>query len=113
MKEIKAIIRHSALDNVLLRLEQLPNLPGLTISHVAGWGKARARGATDHIHEGAHRLAKKVKVEIVVPDELVGAVVSTIEREAHSGRAGDGKIFVIDVEEAVKIRTGDRGAVAL
>ena len=113
MKEIKAIIQPFMLDKVLLALEQLGDLPGLTVSHVAGWGKARARNAKDVVDEGAHRFAKKVKLEIVVGDHLVDRVVATIEREAHGGNPGDGKIFVFEVVEAVKIRTGERGTAAL
>lgn len=113
MKEVKAIIQPFMLDRVLLALEQLGDLPGLTLSQVSGWGKTRAQNAKDVVDEGAHRFAKKLKLEIVVRDELADRVVETIEREAHSGNPGDGKIFVLEVTEAVKIRTGERGAQAL
>lgn len=109
MKEVKAIIQPFMLDKVLLALEQLGDLPGLTLSQVSGWGKTRAQNATEVVDEGAHRFAKKLKLEIVVGDELADLVVDTIEREAHSGNPGDGKIFVLEVIEVVKIRTGERG----
>lgn len=113
MKEIKAIIQPFRADRVLLALERLGDLPGLTLSHVAGWGKTRAQDARDATDEGSHRFAKKVKLEIVVRDELADRIVETIEREAHIGKPGDGKIFVYEVVEAVKIRTGEHGPAAL
>lgn len=113
MKEVKAIIQPFMLDKVLLALEQLGDLPGLTLSQVSGWGKTRARNAKDVVDEGAHSFAKKLKLEIVVADALVDTIVETISREAHTGNVGDGKIFVIEVNDVVKIRTGERGAQAL
>ena len=113
MKEIKAIIQPFMLDKVLLALEQLGDLPGLTVSQVTGWGKSRAQNAPDAVDRSAHRFAKKVKLEIVIADDLAERVVSAIEREAHSGNQGDGKIFVLEVCQAVKIRTGERGPRAI
>jgi len=113
MKEIKAIIQPFMLEKVLLALERLEELPGLTVSQVRGWGKTRARDAGDVVDEGAHRFARKLKLEIVVRDDVADRIVATIEREAHSGHPGDGKVFVSGVDEAVKIRTGERGPRAL
>ncbi len=113
MKEIKAIIQPFAVDRVLMALQRLPDLPGLTLSEVAGWGTERARSATEIVGDGAHQFAQKTKVEIVVRDELADRIVETIAREAHSGNPGDGKIFVYDVTEAVRIRTGERGPAAI
>lgn len=113
MKEIKAIIQPFMLDTVLLALEQLADLPGLTVSRISGWGKERGRTATNVQVEGTHRFANKVKLEIVVRDDVADGIVSTIQRVAHSGNPGDGKIFVIDVIDAVKIRTAERGDAAL
>jgi len=112
MKEIKAIIQPFAVDRVLMALGHLSDLPGLTLSEVAGWGTERSRNATE-LGNGAHQFARKTKLEIVVRDELADRIVETIAREAHSGNPGDGKIFVYEVVEVVRIRTGERGAGAL
>jgi len=113
MKEIKAIIQPFVLEKVLLALEHMDDLPGLTVSEVRGWGKARARNAREAVAEGSHRFARKVKLEIVVRDDVADAIARAIEREAHTGHPGDGKIFVSEVAEAVKVRTGERGPEAL
>ncbi len=113
MKEIKAIIQPFMLEKVILALEELEHVPGLTISHVLGWGKTRALHAHDQVNIGEHRFAKKVKLEIVVPDELCDTIVRTIEQSAHTGNPGDGKIFVYDITDVVKIRTGERGPSAI
>lgn len=113
MKEIKAIIQPFMLDKVLTALTKLGDLPGLSMSRVSGWGKARAQHAKQTHSEAGHRFADKVKLEIVVADDVADNVIETITRVAHTGNIGDGKIFVIDVAEAVKIRTGARGEAAL
>lgn len=113
MKEIKAIIQPFMLTDVLHALEEIEGLPGVTVSQLAGWGKSKARDARETTIEGAHRMAKKTKLEIVVPDNLVGTVVAAVEQAAHTGQFGDGKIFVSEVVETVKIRTGERGNVAI
>jgi len=113
MKEIKAIIQPFMLDKVLEALEQLGELPGLTVSQVAGWGKTRAHGAAQTVTEGGHDFAKKTKLEIVVGDDIAPRVVEIIARVARTGQVGDGKIFVYDVADAIKIRTGERGPAAV
>lgn len=110
MKEIKAIIQPFLLDNVLRALETLPELPGLTVSQVLGWGKAHGETVEDPVHEAGHSFAKKTKLEIVVSDALAPQVVQTIASTARTGRAGDGKVFVYEVAEVVRIRTGERSA---
>lgn len=98
MKEIKAIIKPYRLDEVLRALRQIRELPAITIT--AAHGLSAERGALDQV--------LKTKLEIMVPDELVDAVVQTIQRAAHTGLAGDGRIFVIPIEKTVKIRTGEQ-----
>jgi len=109
MKEIKAIIQSFMVDAVLDALAQLPQLPGVTLSHVLGWGKARAVSADNPIRMGAHALAAKTKLEVVVRDEDVDDVVDLIAAAARTGNVGDGKIFVIEVVDVVKVRSGARG----
>lgn len=113
MKEIKAIIQPFMLEHVLHALAAIEELPGLTVSQVSGWGKARGVGASDPVEHGGHRLAKKTKLEIVVSDELAPAVTEAISTSARTGNAGDGKIFVYDVRDAIMIRTGGRSKEAL
>ena len=109
MKEVKAIIQPFMLDRVLGELEAIEGVPGAIISRVEGWGRSPAERAREAGHASAH----KTKLEIVVDDDLAPAVVAAIARAAHSGNVGDGKIFVIDVAEVVKIRTGERGRAAI
>jgi nitrogen regulatory protein PII len=109
MKEIKAIIQPYMLDNVCDALGQIEGLPGLTVSHVLGFGKARAAEAAEAVVEAGRSFAKKVKLEIVVKDEMAPLVVDVIARAAHTGKVGDGKIFVYEVLNVVQIRTGERG----
>ena len=113
MKEIKAIIQPFMLNNVLSALEGIAELPGLTVSQVLGWGRERGAAAQDLVQEAGHSFAKKTKLEIVVADELAPRVVQAIVEHARTGRAGDGKIFVYEVVEVVRIRTGERDEEAL
>ena len=105
MKEIKAIIQPFVANQVLAALREMPSLPGATVSEVKGFGRDRALGLRGSSGEAELFGVKKVKLEIIVPDEVVREVVEIIRRRAHTGNPGDGKIFVIPVEEAVGIRT--------
>ena len=109
MREIKAIIRPDRLDVVLHALHAMPNLPGVTISTVRGLGRSHPPEATDR----AFDAVDMTKLEIVVPAAIAQDVVRTIERAAHTGRVGDGKIFMMPVEHAVKIRSGEQDVSAL
>ena len=112
MKKVEAIIKPFKLDEVKDALSEVGIL-GLTAIEVKGFG--RQRGHTE-MYKGAEYVVDflpKVKVEVVVDDDQVAKVVEAIERAAKSGKIGDGKIFVLPVEEAVRIRTGERGLDAL
>ncbi len=109
MKEIKAIIQPFLLSKVVEALKEIEGLPGVTVSDVRGFGRARAVGSPDTVVDGTVEYVKKAKLEIVVPDRLVATVVQTIREKAHTGNPGDGKIFVYDVHDVVRIRTGERG----
>jgi nitrogen regulatory protein P-II 1 len=112
VKKVEAIIKPFKLDEVKQALSEL-GIAGLTATEVKGFG--RQKGHTE-LYRGAEYVVDflpKVKVEVVVTDAMVVRVVETIERTARSGRIGDGKIFVTPVEEVVRIRTGERGEVAL
>ncbi len=112
MKKIEAIIKPFKLDDVKEALHEV-GVQGMTVTEVKGFG--RQRGHTE-IYRGAEYVVDflpKVKVEIVLPASLVHVAIEAIERAAHTGRIGDGKIFVTPVEECIRIRTGDRGDGAL
>jgi len=108
MKEIKAIIQPFVADQVLAALREMPELPGVTVSEVKGFGRGRALGDPDSSDEAEVFGTKKIKLEIVVSDELVDQVVLLIAEHARTGNPGDGKIFVSAVEESIKVRTGER-----
>lgn len=114
MKEIKAIIQPFTLSKVINALKELEGLPGVTVdTSVRGFGKSRGADAAHRIVDDLVEYVPKAKLEIVVPDRLVDAVVSTILKAAHTGNPGDGKIFVYNVQEIVKIRTGESGENAI
>jgi nitrogen regulatory protein P-II 1 len=113
MKEIKAIMQPFLISKVVEALKLIPGLPGVTVSDVRGFGRAQAVGAVNTVAEGAVEYVKKSKLEVVVPDEMAGKVVEAIQRNAHTGNAGDGKIFIYQVDDVVRIRTGEHGERAI
>lgn len=113
MKEIKAIIRDFKLDNVITELHKIEGLPGITISEIKGYGKAKAEGANDAIREGLHLFVKRIKIEMVIHNNMVEKVIETILSTAHTGNPGDGKIFITSIDDTIKIRTNERGEGAI
>jgi nitrogen regulatory protein P-II 1 len=112
VKKVEAIIKPFKLDDVKDALHDV-GVSGITVVEVKGFG--RQKGHTE-LYRGAEYVIDflpKVKVEVIVEDSQVDNVVEAIENAARTGRIGDGKIFVLDVEQAIRIRTGDRGADAI
>ncbi len=112
MKKIEAVIKPFKLDDVKDALHEV-GVSGITVTEVKGFG--RQKGHTE-LYRGAEYVIDflpKVKVEIVVEDVLVENVIQAITQAARTGRIGDGKIFVVPIDEAVRIRTGDRGPDAI
>jgi nitrogen regulatory protein P-II 1 len=112
MRKIEAIIKPFKLDEVKEALHGI-GIQGMTVTEVKGFG--RQKGHTE-LYRGAEYVVDflpKIKVEIAVKDEMVDKVVQAIVQAANTGRIGDGKIFVMPVEEAIRIRTGERGPDAL
>ncbi|MBI5599647.1 MAG: P-II family nitrogen regulator [Deltaproteobacteria bacterium] len=112
MKKIEAIIKPFKLDDVKKALQDI-NIEGMTVTEVKGFG--RQKGHTE-LYRGAEYTVDflpKVKVEVVTTEEMAQKVVDTIASSARTGKIGDGKIFVLPVEETVRIRTGERGKDAL
>ena len=113
MKEIKAIIRPGKLRDVAEELHAIDGLPGVTISEIKGFGKGRAKNATDKVVYEMVEFIPRVQLEVVVDDEMVAEVVNVIQKYAHTGNTGDGKIFVSTIDDVVKIRTNERGSTAI
>jgi len=108
MKKIEAIIKPFKLDEVKEALHEI-GLQGLTVTEAKGFG--RQKGHTE-LYRGAEYVVDflpKVKIELVVDDKLVDRAVQAIQDAARTGRIGDGKIFILPVEDAIRIRTGERG----
>ena len=112
MTKVEAIIQPSRLDAVKDSLSEL-GVEGMTISDVRGHG--RQKGHTEHYRGSEYTvdLLPKVKLEIAVPSDIANAVVEAVARTANTGKIGDGKVFVLDLEQALRIRTGDRDAAAI
>jgi nitrogen regulatory protein P-II 1 len=112
MKRIEAIIKPFKLDEVKDALNAI-GIEGITVSEVKGFG--RQKGHTE-LYRGAEYVVDfipKIKMEIAVSDDLVASVVETIQTTAKTGRIGDGKIFITNLEEAIRIRTGEHGPDAI
>ncbi|MBM3524773.1 MAG: P-II family nitrogen regulator [Alphaproteobacteria bacterium] len=112
MKKIEAIIKPFKLDEVKDALHEI-GLKGITVTEAKGFG--RQKGHTE-LYRGAEYVVDflpKVKIEVVIEDALVERAIEAIQKAAHTGRIGDGKIFVTNVEEAIRIRTGERGPEAI
>ncbi|MFD2261335.1 P-II family nitrogen regulator [Lacibacterium aquatile] len=108
MKKVEAIIKPFKLDEVKEALHEI-GIQGITVTEAKGFG--RQKGHTE-LYRGAEYVVDflpKVKIEIVMDDHLVERAVEAIQQAAQTGRIGDGKIFVIPIEDAVRIRTGERG----
>lgn len=108
MKEIKAIIQPHRLEAVLEELRTHPALPGVTISSVQGFGQTVGRDKNDKVDTAEFGTINMMKVECVVDDEMLDDILEIIKESAHTGLTGDGKIVIYDVNEMVKIKTGER-----
>ena len=112
MKRVEAIIKPFKLDEVKTALNAVA-VQGMTVTEVRGFGRQKGHKEVYRGAEYVVELVPKIKIEVVVPDQVVPRVVETIARAAKTGKIGDGKIFVSPVEEVIRIRTGERGEGAL
>jgi nitrogen regulatory protein P-II 1 len=112
MKKIEAIIRPHLLDAVKNALREI-DVKGMTVSEVQGYGRQSGHTETYRGAEYQIDFIPKVKIEVLVPDELEDAVVQAISKSAQTGKFGDGKIFIIPIADVIRIRTGERGEAAL
>ncbi len=112
MKNISAVIKPFKLDDVRMALGEI-GVQGLTVTEVKGFG--RQKGHTE-LYRGAEYVVDflpKMKIDVAVDDDMVDQVIDAITQSANTGKIGDGKIFVTDLEQVIRIRTGETGAVAL
>ncbi len=112
MKLVKAVIKPFKLEEVKTALSEI-GIEGMTVSEVKGFG--RQKGHTE-LYRGAEYVVDflpKVKIELIVNDDMLEHAVEAIQQAAHTGRIGDGKIFITSVEEAIRVRTGERGREAI
>ena len=112
MKLITAVIKPSRLDAVLDAVTEA-GASGLTVTEVRGYGRQKGKTEVYRGAEYAVKLLPKVKLEIAAPDGAVDALVEAIVASANTGKIGDGKVFVVDLETAMRIRTGERDAAAV
>jgi len=108
MKKVEAIIKPFKLDEVKSALSAV-GVQGMTVTEVRGFGRQKGHIEVYRGAEYVVELVPKIKIELVVPDQVVPRVVETIAKAAKTGKIGDGKIFVSSAEEVIRIRTGERG----
>jgi nitrogen regulatory protein PII len=112
MKKIEAIIKPFKLDEVKAALNEI-GITGMTISEVKGYGRQKGHKEVYRGAEYAVDFIPKIKIEVAVDSEIAQQVISVISENAKTGKIGDGKIFVLSMEEAVRIRTGEKGNEAI
>ena len=112
MKKIEAVIRHFKLEEVKDALTEI-GIQGMTVTEVRGFGRQKGHKEQYRGAEYTVDFLPKVKMEVVINDDLAKTVIDTLVRTARTGQMGDGKIFVTDLEEMIRIRTGESGSEAL
>jgi nitrogen regulatory protein P-II 1 len=112
MKKVEAIIRPHLLDAVRNALHEV-NVTGMTISEVQGYGRQKGHTETYRGTEYQIEFIPKIKIEVVVSEEIEDSVVEAIMKTARTGKFGDGKIFITGLDDVIRIRTGERGEAAL
>ena len=112
MKKIEAIVKPFKLDEVREALSEV-GITGLTVTEVKGFGRQKGHTELSRGAEYVVDFLPKIKVEVVVTDELVDAAVEAIVKAAHTGKIGDGKIFIMAVEQVIRIRTGETNEAAI
>jgi nitrogen regulatory protein P-II 1 len=112
MKKIEAVIRPHLLDAVRNALQEV-GVAGMTIGEVQGYGRQKGHTETYRGTEYQIEFIPKIKVEVIVPEDLEDSVVEAITKTARTGKFGDGKIFITGLDDVIRIRTGERGEAAL
>ena len=112
MKKIEAVIRPHLLDAVRSVLQEV-EVKGMTVSEVQGYGRQRGHTETYRGTEYQIEFIPKIKIEVLIPDDIEEFAVQAIIKAARTGKFGDGKIFIIPVDDVIRIRTGERGEAAI
>ena len=112
MKKIEAIVRHFKLEDVKNALTQ-QGIAGMTVTEVRGFGRQKGHAEMYRGTEYTVDFVPKVKIEVVVPSDRLQTILDTIMKAAQTGQIGDGKVFITDLAEAIRIRTGETGEAAL
>ncbi len=110
MQEIKAYIKQHKLEALTLALHRVDGITGMSVSNVRGFGRGKAKTSADNPIGGADDFVKHVKIEIVCQDHIVDEIIDVIKNAAHTGLRGDGRIFVGDVNRAIRIQDGVEGS---
>ena len=113
MKLIIAMVKPNMLDDVIFALHQVEDFPGATMSDVRGMGRGFHQHLAENRQNPAFGYPAQVRIEVVCPNSQAEEIVSTIAQNARTGKPDDGKIFIVPVDDAVRIRTGQRGAEAI
>lgn len=113
MKKIEAFIKKHRLDEVVRALHHVKELSGMTVTNARGFGRGRGGSEAHPTPEMIHDFIDTVRIEVFCPDALADEVLTAIERAAHTGLRGDGKAYLLPVEQAVRISTGERGDAAV
>lgn len=112
MKKIEAIVRHFKLEDIKNALTQ-QGIAGMTVTEVRGFGRQKGQAEMYRGTEYTVDFIPKVKIEVVVPSDRLQTILDTIMKAAQTGQIGDGKVFITDLSEAIRIRTGETGEAAL
>lgn len=113
MKEIRAFVQPFLLERITRALLEIPEFPGMSVSEVRGFGRGMKMAAAHTIEEELREFTPKLRLEIFVRDDQAGPIAESLAAAAHTGNRGDGKVFVLSVEEAIRVRTGERGDAAV
>jgi len=113
MKKIEAFIKRRRLDYVIESLNRIEGMTGVSVNEIRGFGRQRGARDGETMRDGQAGLLPKVRLEIFCRDDHVEKIVTEIEKAAHTGLRGDGKIYVLPVEQAMRISTGERGEIAV
>ena len=109
MKKVEAYIKKHRLNEVIEALHMIDGLTGVSVLDVRGFGRTRNKEGPIHIVDNIATAVPHVKLEIVCMDNLLDTIVDTIQKAAHTGLRADGKIYISDIEDAIRISTGERG----
>ncbi|MDI6780771.1 MAG: P-II family nitrogen regulator [bacterium] len=113
MKEIKAYIKSNMLSEVIKELHKIERLTGVSVTDMKGFGREKGEGASVRIVDNMISYVPHVNLEIICHNDLVETVITAIQKGAHTGLSGDGKIYILPVEDALRISSGERGEEAV